>query len=131
MITLKTLHLATEQEVFNQVATHLLTQKSKCLSTEGNCKYRAKGKMCAAGCLIGDEEYREEMDTSGFDLETGEKVGSDWVGLNKRGLVPENHKDLIECLQEIHDHNPEGGWKNRLIELAGDFALISEVCNKF
>lgn len=56
MITLKTLADATEQEVFDQVANHLLTQMKKSEHTRKNpyeyvnCLYRSSdGLKCAAG----------------------------------------------------------------------------------
>lgn len=51
------------QEIFNTVATHLLTQNARSMGTapqmEGRgCLYRGEnGRMCAVGCLIKDEFY--------------------------------------------------------------------------
>lgn len=60
MITLKTLPNASAQQVFDQVAAHLLTQKEKAKQFN-TCKYRVEHRdkvlKCAAGCLIGDDEY--------------------------------------------------------------------------
>jgi hypothetical protein len=56
MITLETLPQATAQEVFDQVATHLLTQRQRS-TTKGNCAYRGDdGLKCAAGCLLGPDD---------------------------------------------------------------------------
>lgn len=60
MIALKTLAQVTDQEVFDQVKTHLLSQKVKSMSRtlEDTCAYRSANSLkCAAGCLIGDDEY--------------------------------------------------------------------------
>lgn len=63
-ITLKNLHEATEQQVFDQVAGHLLTQKEVLPSPA--CFYRGpNGLKCAAGCLIANDEYMPEE----FNLE--------------------------------------------------------------
>ena len=94
-ITLKTLPEATNQQVFDQVATHLLTQgiQSK---YGGNCVYRTPaGLKCAAGCLIGDDEYVPAMDNS---------VDTSWDGMISLELVPDDHYELIASLQKIHDH---------------------------
>ena len=69
MITLKTLGKATAQEVFDQVATHLLTQNERSLDG-ASCSYRnCDGLKCAAGCLISDDEYDNQME------------GIDWRGV--------------------------------------------------
>ena len=58
-ITLSTLSEATEQQVFDQVKNHMLTQmKKSMLESNGDpCAYRGfDGLQCAAGCLMSDEE---------------------------------------------------------------------------
>ena len=96
MITLKTLPQATAQEVFDQVATHLLKQRvaSRNFATE-MCAYRgAKGRKCAAGCLVSDEEYSTEM----------ENLAWDQINYPKRKFtVPQEHMKLITALQVVHD----------------------------
>ena len=72
MITLKTLPQATAQEVFDQVAKHLLTQMKKSVAkraaesasdSKDYCMYRGfDGTKCAAGCLISDDEYKPEFE---------------------------------------------------------------------
>lgn len=93
MITLKTLDKATDQEVFDQIATHLLTQKKRSeLSPGGDCMYRGRhGLKCAAGCMIGDDEYRRGME------------GQLWSTLIVEGHAPNDHCDVICDLQRIHD----------------------------
>lgn len=92
MITLATLPQATEQEVFNQVVRHL-KQQNKQASYKHNCMYRLphSNLKCAAGCLIGDDEYSPQFERTG------------WHTLSRRGLVPEAHKTLISKLQSWHD----------------------------
>lgn len=92
-ITLATLAQATKQQIFDQVARHLLKQGERAVDTGGRCMYRsACGLMCAAGCLISDEEY-----TPGID-----KHGS-WSSVVMSGFVGEDHIDLIGALQRMHD----------------------------
>ena len=81
MITLSTLHLATERDVFDQVRSHLLVQRERservCFGGQDTiCQYHYGSLRCAAGCLISDDEYKEEME------------GVLWETLIQRGLVP-------------------------------------------
>lgn len=122
MITLKTLSQATEQEVFDQIAKHLLTQMKKSQEIyskeydgpEPNCLYRSPdGLKCAAGCLIGDDEYFPE-----FEYRT-------WEHLCKceHEQFPLIHMELISELQDIHDDFEVIDWKGKLIELTNKFDL--------
>lgn len=105
MITLATLPQATAQEVFDQVATHLLEQGEKC--TNGQvCLYRYDGKKCAAGCLIGDDEYHP-----GFAAEA-------WPTLIGKNMVADRHRDLIMTLQNLHDQSDPEEWHDSLSRLA-------------
>lgn len=115
MITLKTLEDATEQEVFNQVANHLLTQNEKSTNTTGVCLYKSvingKTLKCAAGCLIGDDEYLSEFENN------------KWIHLGYEGLVPKYHLNLIRDLQCIHDNYNPNEWYLRLKYLAIKYNL--------
>ena len=114
-ITLKTLHKATEQEVFDKVAKHLLKQNMKSEGC-GACLYRGPSKLkCAAGCLISDSEYSPEMETKDWDL------------LIIKGVVPEKHSKLIIQLQYIHDINTPLEWREKLIELADKLKFSKKV----
>ena len=116
-ITLATLHEATAQQVFDQVAKHLLTQRRKSLAALSNpdlsgCAYRGDGNLkCAAGCLISDDEYDSDFE------------GEYWGGLVKLRKVPESHKALIDKLQAIHDERDAGDWPIALKELANKLEL--------
>lgn len=97
-ITLGTLSQATEQEVFDQVAVHLITQGVRAVNELGLCVYlTADGKKCAAGCLISTEEYKK-LSVSVIDLNN---VG--WITLRNREIVPEENFTLVCDLQGIHD----------------------------
>lgn len=97
-ITLATLPYASAQDVFNFVGEHLITQGEKSIDEDAfdysliYCKYRSGNNKCAAGCLISDEEYNEDM----------EKIS--WRSLVHDGLVPSEHSYLINRLQVIHDN---------------------------
>ncbi len=112
-ITLATLHLATEEEVFEQVAKHLLKQNAKSVRDEAvigteaeSCRYRGlRGKSCAAGCLIAEEEFNYNME------------GKDWFGVVNAGYAPKIHEGLIKDLQEVHDCIEVEHWESKLKEL--------------
>lgn len=112
-ITLATLPNATAQEVFDQVARHLLTQKERSVADE-KCLYRAPGGLkCAAGCLIGDDEYRPSMEDR------------KWRSLVEAGIAPGRHEALIGDLQQLHDSHffqwPQ--WPYQLRSIAIRFGL--------
>ena len=122
MITLKTLADATEQEVFDQVANHLLTQGKKSEDTKSEdtcrsnpyddvnlCLYRSSdGLKCAAGCLISDDEYKPEFEQK------------NWPSLQEKfpHMITMKHMDLIRQLQNIHDNLVIDDWKAALIEFS-------------
>ena len=96
MITLATLPQATEQEVFDQVATHLLKQGRPSYSEQSRmCAYRGEeGFKCAAGCLVSDEEYDVSMERGAWDQLQTSCGAVD---------IPDAHMDLILSLQVTHD----------------------------
>lgn len=123
MITLKTLPQATAQEVFDQVARHLLTQNERCETApemyHNACCYRYNDLKCAAGCLIGDNEYHLEMEDA------------NWISLVELNFVPPHHEPLISDLQIVHDEAPIKNWPKRLARLAIKYKLSDEVLNDF
>lgn len=128
-ITLANLKEATEQQVFDQVAKHLLTQNKK--SVVGtNCAYRGDdGLMCAAGCLLSDAEYAELKESNQIDVGSGKSWGFLADGAE---VVPDQHSSLIQDLQIIHDnqHGPEN-WKLKLDQLAFEKDLDNSVLLAF
>lgn len=121
MITLKTLPQATTQEVFDQIALHLLVQNAKSRDdATGCCLYRnVDGLKCAAGCLIDDGEYGEELEHNSWDVLVG------------AGLVPENNWELIRDLQTIHDDTLPYDWPDELTNLAKKCKLSYRVVEDF
>lgn len=118
-ITLATLPQATEQQVFDQVATHLLKQNKHCYSAAGFCAYRNReGLKCAAGCLIADDEYDVEFDSF---------QGGTWLKLIDAGFVPGAHAVLISRLQDVHDGRTPEDWRNELVRVAQVYNLNTDV----
>lgn len=115
MITLKILSKATPQEVFDQVRDHLLKQMAKSLDRKKGgykCAYRGdNGLTCAAGCLIGDEEYTSEME------------GMGWASLVYKFDITKNNSRLINELQMIHDATFPEYWELELEKLAKRYNL--------
>lgn len=112
MITLKTLSQATEQEVFDQVAKHLLEQKQVSTFAPNKCAYRGEaGLKCAAGCLISGDEYNPKWENRG------------WKWLVKEEAVPSEHCELISELQIIHDEEHPSNWGIHLESLAQERGL--------
>lgn len=118
-ITLKTLPQATAQEVFDQVALHLLTQNQK--SSRGTaCQYKLGALKCAAGCLISDNEYSSLFEDN------------NWYGLTSDVPgFPQNHKELIMDLQAIHDNKMPVIWPQELVRVAELFNLSPSVVLNF
>ena len=125
-ITLKNLAKATAQQVFEQVAKHLLKQgvkSEKNIDGEPYCSYRAikKGETlkCAAGCLIAKGEYNPDWEDTV------------WSALANNGRVPQQHSILIQALQTIHDNVEPKNWLFRLKDLAQnesfDYAFLEAV----
>lgn len=128
MVTLKTLCQATAQEVFDQVAKHLLQQNQVSRTKMGDCSYRAYLDndvvlKCAAGCLIADDEYSPRMDAA--------TSGTSWDSLIQEELVPHCHAELIMRLQTLHDTVEPDKWLRALQSLAAEKGLhlniLSEV----
>jgi hypothetical protein len=85
-------------DIFNQVKTHLLTQKVKS-TAQDSCVYRSPvGHKCAIGCLIPDDKYCPNIE-----------------GI---GVVPVDDGNgfwkLLEDLQRVHDSYESWEWEERL-----------------
>ena len=112
----------TNQEVFDKVATHLLTQNRKSINEEetGNaCKYRGpNGLKCAAGILIPDDIYNSSMENViiGAVLRKTPKLAP---------LMP--FTNLLNNLQEIHEWEEVQNWKTELQKLAVSHKLSTAV----
>lgn len=117
MITLKTLPQATAQQVFDQVATHLLSQKEKSID-DSICLYRYGQLKCAAGCLIDDDEYDPKMEKAS------------WMSLVVEDRVPHKHSRLIIDLQMLHDAALIEDWKEELIKVANKHRLNTKVIDE-
>lgn len=119
-ITLTTLPDTTAQEVFDYVTARLLEQGKQSKNFGGACRYRTvcdDGTVlkCAAGWLIGDDEYEQEMDDGG--------ASTDWMSLVEQGFFPDTHQSLISKLQNVHDNYAPDYWLDEFKKIAKKFNL--------
>jgi hypothetical protein len=99
-----------EQEVFDHVSRHLLSQGRKSVTVEpdgvqGAAYHGQYGDMSAIGCLM------DEMDANRLE-------GRGWAGLVQLGYVPDANYDLLMELEWIHDNAPVWSWAERLWRIA-------------
>ena len=111
--------MKTQQETFDTVAKHLLTQGTK--SKKGQtCMYRAPdGTKCAIGCLMADEDYSNKMEQHSF---MASMTVRNAVGKSGHDVSMWND-DFFSELQHIHDGEDVAGWFRALQDLAKDFNL--------
>lgn len=107
-IHLSNIHNFTLQQVFDRVATHLLTQGEPAMQGR-DCRYRGPaGTSCAVGCLLAEEEYDPKLEGVGINGERFNKwftaVGDD-EDVRPRPPSDEydDHRTLLVKLQSAHD----------------------------
>lgn len=109
-----------EQEIFNKVAEHLLTQNESAVvyraSQLKHCVYRTKeGLKCAIGCLIPDEVYTDSIEGQAIgDFRSEPEF---WEAIWPGGWTQEREEFLTE-LQNIHDDTPTRSWPRGLRDFA-------------
>lgn len=117
----------TEQETFDIVAKHLLTQNKKAMAVYGfaiamdmpRCAYRGNdGTKCAAGCLIPDDDYNPDMEGRGITTPNA---------LHTVLTAAGHDIQLVEALQYVHDVYPVSAWREQLADVAARFGLNTEV----
>ena len=115
MITMDNVNEASQQEVFDQVARHLLRQGEQSTTEDNGCAYRGdNGLMCAVGCLMTDRQYTITY----CDFE--EHTASSLPGVN--GSTGE----LLDELQLIHDGSDPLLWGQELSKLAHRYHLNTD-----
>jgi hypothetical protein len=120
-----------KQEIFDIVATHLVTQKvkSQCGTDVASpfnsgkhvqlmCKYwdKTENRKCAIGCLIPEDKYHSLMESQG-------SIGSNPmvrmvlidIGIN---LADEDINAFLGGLQYAHDYCEPSNWKSQLLMIA-------------
>jgi hypothetical protein len=101
--------LLEEQELFNQIVSHLRSQNAICqrMLRPGipQCMYRSPdGLKCAVGCLIPDDEYVAVMEDHDLYLV---------IDMLKSPLKEKlkRHTQLLIQMQLVHDSKPVSKWE--------------------
>jgi hypothetical protein len=114
----------TNQQLFDTVATHLLTQRRRSMTTQNGttrCAYRGrKDTRCAIGCLIPDDRYDAAFE--GFAISKPAILKA--AGLRSTQLP------LAHELQEIHDMIHPSLWRGALRIVARERRLSPSVLDK-
>lgn len=113
------------QELFDKVATHLLTQNERSGGGEFlRCAYKGEnGLSCAVGCLIDDQVYDPKIENMKADR-------SDVVKAVERSLnrvLNTENMGLLLDLQGIHDRTLPEQWPTLLKCLAKNWELSPAV----
>lgn len=109
----------TKQEVFTQVATHLLTQKEQAYNEGAGCRYRDEsGRKCAVGCLIPDELYSPELEGISVADFHSRSFTVPKLRSVAHYLELSTNLDLLIRLQSIHDTMRPTRWEEQLTRLA-------------
>lgn len=111
-----------KQQLFDKVATHLLTQMKQ--SKDGqSCVYRSpNGNKCAVGCLITDEYYSRRLE--GFNV--NDDAVKDAV-IGSVGRLSEASFNMLYHLQAVHDEYAPEEWRAQLKILAKDWKVNQRV----
>jgi hypothetical protein len=119
----------TSQEVFDKSATGLMIQGERAEDESRACVYRGlDNTKCAAGFLILDEFYSQEMETAAVVWDTNSHSYNEKSSTRVRealvnsGVELEDLK-LVNKLQRIHDSSDCTKWAEDLANLASDFDL--------
>ena len=106
----------TDQTAFNKAANHLLKQGEKSFMNDDDdelspsCAYRgAEAKMCAIGCLIPDDEYKEGFERRSVDYLKDTARLPCLQGLNG---------NMLRSLQTVHDACNTHEWRGKLRKIA-------------
>jgi hypothetical protein len=108
----------TDQELFDKVKNHLLTQSAKSEDVLGQCLYRGpNGLRCAVGVVIDDNWYSTDLEGKGA---YNPKITS----LLRNNLkFTFNQVTILKRLQIIHDERQVKNWPFELKKAALDFNL--------
>ena len=117
------------QEIFDTIAKHLLTQNQKSLDNTGKCVYKsALGLSCAVGCLLKDKDTTDYEGIGVVDLRNAlmdrnhKNLYQDLLSVN----IPDTDEafNLLAYLQIIHDSFQPVKWQYHLKVLAEQQGLL-------
>lgn len=103
------------QECYDKVKKHLLTQGKQCMDGI-DCCYRHNGLACAIGGIIPDELYNRSFEGRkvGYLLDLFPAIAEFFNGVDV---------SLLRRLQELHDTEMPCFWKGGLEDIARSFDL--------
>ena len=125
----------TNQELFDRVATHLLTQGERARGVD-SCLYRTHyGLSCAVGGVIPDDLYHPGIERTPAKVLASGNYSDKMAHRNipqetKDGLATllgKANPDLIDCLQAAHDTSDPENWWTELEKIANRFNLDPSV----
>ena len=108
----------TDQETFDKVKKHLLTQNRVSYLVYHGCMYKGPdGLKCAVGCLIPDELYNRNIERTPVSnlVHRTDKVGT---------FLKQFNLPMLEMLQGVHDCIQTDRWPEKLKEVAEKFELV-------
>lgn len=124
----------TPQEIFDKVATHLLTQRERAFGIDGECCYRGVGgTKCAIGALIPDELYDKKLEGCSVLMDKVRQVleGAGVLPKNSGHIYSDGNVLLLNKLQRIHDCTTEANWPHELDYVASELGLSAAVLRHF
>jgi hypothetical protein len=128
--------MLSEQEIFDRVAAHLLTQGVQAKNSQEDYLYRTNdGLKCAVGCLIDDDAYDPALEGLGV---TSDSDALDHA-LRESNIDTDNPRvcHLLTDLQRLHDNHPSEPddplpeWRAGLTTVASDNGLSTAVLDAF
>lgn len=129
--------MPTNQETFDRVALHLLTQNARAEDDDGQCMYwdRDSGRQCAVGCLIPKDEYQKEFEGKVlFKCDPTHRIPTEPKVPSTVGqfMKDKGHDlGLLYEMQNIHDTGSVTSWKSKLLELGRKNNLLTTVIDTF
>lgn len=123
--------MKTLQEIFDQVATHLIKQGKQATGADGGCAYLAKdGSMCAVGCLL--TNYDPAIEGCIMTAQSKRLLSL----LTESGIDVQDPqtRSLLQDLQVAHDKGFGGNFtevmSERLKHIAAGSKLSTEALDK-
>lgn len=117
-----------DQEIFNRVYKHLLTQNARAMYDD-ICVYRTgSGVSCAVGCLIQDAAYTRTIEGAALArlvASNGNPAPRERAlekALKLSGIQPASYM-LLRELQSLHDCEHPRYWKSGLKRIADRYDL--------
>ena len=114
----------TNQQIFDKVAVHLLTQNLKSRETPwgGDCLYRDdRGHKCAVGVLIPNDVYTKDMEGMPVDqIAVRYQLGFDSTNIA-----------LLGDLQFMHDDKEPHEWKAEMKIIAEENGVDGSILDRF